>query len=175
MRTLLCALLLCCFAVSALAEPAAMTVSSEGVTNGVLADEYGKKGTDFVKGKPSRSMPLTLTHQPDGTACLAIEMTDPDGGDWVHWLAANVPASDEIAENASIELADQMLQGKNSFGLIGYGGPTPPRGTHTYEITVYALSATVELKSGFSQKNFHRAIKDLVLASATLEADYSKD
>lgn len=153
----------------------AMAVTSAGIINGVLADAYGKKGKDFLKGIPSRSMPLTLANLPKSTAALAIEMVDPDGGDWVHWLAVNLPVETEIPENASIDWADKMVQGKNSFGKQGYGGPTPPHGTHTYVITVYALSDPVELKEGFSSQKFHKAIDGVTLASATVTGDYSKD
>ena len=151
-----------------------LTVSSDGIVDGVLADAYGKKGEDLSHGIPTRSLPLSLSSLPEGTACLAIEMVDPDGGNWVHWLAVNLPAAAEVPENASVELADQMLQGKNGFGTLGYGGPTPPSGTHCYVVTVYALSQTVDLQEGFSQKQFHAAIDDLVLASATVTGDYSK-
>ena len=151
-----------------------MTVTSAGIVEGVLADAYGKKGEDLSHGIPTRSMPLSLSNLPADTACLAIEMVDPDGGDWVHWLAVNLPTVEEIPENASVELAADMLQGKNSFGKLGYGGPTPPSGTHGYIITVYALSQTVELKEGFSQKQFHAAIDDCVLVSASVTGNYSK-
>lgn len=153
---------------------AAMTVSSAGIVNGVIADEYGKKGTQKRKGIPTLSLPLSVRNLPEGTAVLAVAMVDPDGGDWVHWLAANLPVAEEIPQNRSIDLAGQMVQGKNDFGFTGYGGPTPPSGTHTYVLTVYALSEPLVLKDGFTWKAFQKALDGKILAQADVTGDYSK-
>jgi Raf kinase inhibitor-like YbhB/YbcL family protein len=151
-----------------------MTLSSEGIVNGVLADAFGKKGEQLSKGIPTRSPPLTLTNIPKETEALAVTMIDPDGGDWAHWLATGLPVETEFPENGSVDLADQLTQGKNSFGKIGYGGPTPPSGTHTYVITVYALAQPLSLKKGFSLKKLNKAMAGLVLAQAMVTGDYSK-
>lgn len=157
-------------------EPASteMTLTSAGVVNGVLDDAFGKKGEQKHKGIPTRSMPLSIQNIPEGTRALALTMIDPDGQDWVHWVAANLPVMEELPENASIDLAEQMVQGKNDFGATGYGGPTPPTGTHHYVITVYALSQPLGLKNGFKYKAFQKALEDRVLAQASLTAAYSK-
>lgn len=148
------------------------SVSSAGIVNGVLSDAYGARGAQKTKGIPSLSFPLTFENIPTGTASLALSIIDPDGGNWVHWLAANLPVAD-LAENASIDLASEMVQGKNDFGFVGYGGPTPPSGTHTYVITVYALSETIPLKDGFSLKQFEENLIGKTLASASLTGDYA--
>lgn len=153
---------------------AQMTVSSTGIVNGVLADAYGKKGTQKRKGIPSLSVPLAVSGLPAGTQALAVSMIDPDGGDWVHWLAANIPVMEEIPQNASIDLAGEMAQGVNDFGFTGYGGPTPPSGTHTYVFTVYALSAPLALTDGFTLKAFQEALSGKVLAQAVVTGDYKK-
>jgi len=157
-------------------EPAstAMMLSSAGIVNGVLDDEYGKKGTQKSKGIPTLSPPISILNLPEATKALAIAMIDPDGHDWVHWIAVNVPVAEEIPKNSSIDLAKQMEQGKNSFGTLGYGGPTPPSGTHTYVITVYALSEPLMLDNGFKLKAFRQALEGKVLAQAELTAEYSK-
>lgn len=156
-------------------EPAStkMMLSSTGIVNGVLADEYGKKGTQKHKGIPTLSPPISILNLPEGTKALAIAMIDPDGHDWVHWLAANLPVTEEIAKNSSIDMAKQMVQGKNSFGTTGYGGPTPPSGTHTYVITVYALSEPLILDDGFKLKAFRQALEGKLLAQAELTGEYS--
>ena len=148
------------------------SVSSTGVVNSVLNDAYGARGTQKTKGIPSLSIPLTFENTPTGTVSLALSIIDPDGGNWVHWLAANLPVAD-LAENASIDLASKMVQGTNDFGFVGYGGSTPPSGTHTYVITVYALSETLPLKDGFSLKQFKESLSGKTLASATLTGDYA--
>ncbi|MEA4869750.1 hypothetical protein SDC9_108772 [bioreactor metagenome] len=152
--------------------PGNFSISSSGIVNGVLADQFGERGMQKENGIPTRSFALSVQNLPDGTACLTLSVTDPDGGDWVHWLAANLPAGD-LPENASIDLAANIVQGKNDFGFVGYGGPTPPSGTHTYVITVYALREPLSIDNGFSQKQFEQAMHQKILASATLTADYT--
>ena len=154
------------------AEPAEFTVNSAGIVDGVLDDAFGMRGTQLDGYVPTRSLPLTIENVPDGTACLALSMIDPDGGDWVHWLAVNIPVGD-IVENASVEFAGSFVQGLNDFHTVGYGGPTPPSGTHTYVITVYALSETVSLAEGFSLDEFLQAIDGKVLASVELTGTYA--
>ena len=156
------------------APAAAMTLNSAGIQNGVLGDEYGKKGSQKNKGIPTLSPPLTVQNLPQGTAALAVTIVDPDGGDWVHWLAVNIPPVGEIPQNASIDWAEQMVQGKNDFGQRGYGGPTPPSGTHTYVITVYALSEPLALKAGFRVWKLDEALEGKVLGQVTLTGDYSR-
>jgi Raf kinase inhibitor-like YbhB/YbcL family protein len=121
---------------------------------------------------PSRSIPIAVQNPPKQAVCLALTMIDPDGNDWVHWLAVNIPVGD-LKENASIDQADEFVQGTNSFGFIGYGGPTPPTGVHTYVTTVYALSGPVDLEDGFLEEELMAAIEGLVIDSCVLEGDYA--
>lgn len=153
-------------------EAEVFSVSSAGIVNGIIGDAYGKRAAQTNGGVPTRSLPLSFTDAPDGTVCVAIAMTDPDAGDWVHWLVANAPL-EGLAENASLDSAAALLQGKNDFQLVGYGGPTPPSGTHTYLITVYALSEALPLEAKFSYKAFTAALEGRVLASAVLTGTYT--
>lgn len=153
-------------------ETDVFSVSSAGVIDGVIGDAYGARAAQTTGGVPTRSLPLSFTGAPGGTVCVAVAMTDPDAGDWVHWLVANAPL-EGLAENASLESADVLLQGKNDFQLVGYGGPTPPSGTHTYVITAYALSEALPLEADFSYKAFIAALEGRVLASAVLNGTYT--
>ena len=154
-----------------------MSVSSSGIKNGVIADKYGMRGTMDAGGVPTVSLPLTVKNAPSATKCYAVYMRDPDsvplaGFAWNHWMAANIK-SGTIAENASVKSASQMVQGRNDFGTIGYGGPTPPNAPHQYVMTVYALDQNVKLSKGFSYSQFQAAIKGHVLAEATIKGTYS--
>ncbi len=155
-----------------------MEVTSDGIVDGEMGLAYGRKGEQFVNGRiPTRSLPLTISYIPEGTKALALTMIDPDGGNWVHWLAANIPVdqtSCELPENASIDLAGQMVQGRNDFEQEGYGGPTPPAGVHTYVITVYALGETVELTPGYRLKALRAAMDGKVLAKAVIKGSYAR-
>lgn len=163
------------------AEPAPlpdMAVTSVAIVEGALGLPYGDKGEQFDEDYiPTLSPPLTIQNIPNGTAALAITMIDPDGGNWVHWLAVNIPVSDttcEIPENASLDWPEDIIQGKNDFGTLGYGGPTPPSGVHRYVITVYALSEPLQLKAGFKLPAMKKALKNKVLAEATVIGTYAR-
>lgn len=155
-----------------------MTVTSAAIVDGALQLPYGAKGKQFVNGYiPSLSIPLTVNDIPKDAVSLAIIMIDPDGGDWVHWLVANIPVCEmtcEIPENASIDWPEEIKQGKNDFGTVGYGGPTPPSGVHRYVITVYALSETLDLEAGFTLPEIQELLMEKVLAEATIIGTYAK-
>jgi len=150
----------------------AFSLSSTGIVGGAIADDFGARASQTMAGIPNRSFALTFTNVPEGTVCIALTMIDPDGGDWVHWLVANAPV-EGLPENASVDLADSLLQGKNDFRFTGYGGPTPPTGTHTYVTTAYALSEVPALSNGFSLKELTSAIEGKVLATTVLNGTYA--
>ena len=95
---------------------------------------------------------------PEGTAEVAIAMTDLDANDFVHWVVAGLdPAVGQVPQNGVPEDAVQSL---NDFGSPGYKGPCPPSGTHSYAITLYALREPSGLTDG---GNPHDAIAKLEL------------
>ncbi|NMD37562.1 MAG: YbhB/YbcL family Raf kinase inhibitor-like protein [Christensenellaceae bacterium] len=155
-----------------------MTVTSTGIIDGALDLPYGAKGEQFIKKIPSLSPPLTVSNIPEGTVALALTMIDPDGGNWIHWIVANIPVEDticEIPENASIDWPEEIIQGKNDFRTVGYGGPTPPSGVHRYVFTVYALSESLDLEAGFKLSAMKKLLsEENILAEATVTGTYSK-
>ena len=96
----------------------------------------------------------------------ALIMDDPDamaavGKVWVHWLEYS-GAFDEYVTN-----------GKNDFGELGYGGPAPPDGRHTYVFKLYDLDSDLELKEGFSKQELEDAMKGHILAEAKLTGTFA--
>ena len=154
-----------------------MTASSAGIEDGVLGEEYGKRGYQTASGTPTLSPPVEIQNAPDETVSFAIIMLDPDsvplaGFSWVHWLAAGI-GEPELSENVSIDMADTLVQGRNSFYANGYGGPTPPDKPHTYVFTVYALDFIPELANGFTQEELLSAMDGHILAEAEFTGTYS--
>ncbi|MFB6200987.1 MAG: YbhB/YbcL family Raf kinase inhibitor-like protein [Halorhabdus sp.] len=120
--------------------------------------------------------PLGISGIPDGTETLAIVMDDPDarepaGTVWDHWVVWNVPGDvTSIPEGYD---ATSASEGQNDFGDIGYGGPNPPDGRHTYRFVAYALDTFVELQPGATKSDLEAAIDGHVLADATLTGTYA--
>ncbi len=102
---------------------------------------------------------------------LVIIMDDPDAprGTFTHWIAWNIPPRGEIPENlpkeAEVKNPMALLQGRNDFGRVGYGGPCPPKGhgVHHYHFKVYALNIELNLKPGSTRAELEEAIRGHVI------------
>jgi len=105
------------------------------------------------------------------TNYFALIMDDPDamkavGKVWVHHLLFWVRIG---------EASGDHVEGKNDFGEIGYGGPAPPDGLHTYIFKGYALDTNLihTLKKGFSKQELEDAMKGHILAEAKLTGTFA--
>lgn len=110
-------------------------------------------------------------------ASFALVMDDPDARGWVHWVVYNIPPYVRSLKSgcpADAELADGTLQGVNSFGKTGYGGPCPPSGVHRYVFTLYALDAKLDIGDRADRQTLMKAMKGHVLEKASLTGRYGK-
>jgi len=117
---------------------------------------------------------------PNNTKSLALIVEDPDapGGLFVHWVIYNIdPSLKGLPEGIpKTEVVSGIgLQGVNSFGKIGYGGPCPPRGsTHRYIFRIYALKETVQIGPGASRNDLLRAIEGKIIAVGETTVKYGR-
>ena len=132
--------------------------------------------TDFQEGseipkkfgyKHENEQPnVEFSSVPTETKTLAIIMDDPDamkavGKVWVHWLTYH-----GVNDNTKIE-------GKTDFGEIGYGGPAPPDGRHTYIFKAFALDTKLDLKEGYSKQELEDAMKGHIIVEAKLTGTFA--
>jgi Raf kinase inhibitor-like YbhB/YbcL family protein len=115
--------------------------------------------------------PTLLIHNvPTGTKSLAIIMHDPDAvsGDWTHWTLWNI--SPEVTEIPEGSEPYGSMEGTNSWGETGWGGPAPPpgSGTHRYTFEVYALDDVLDLPHGSSRTELEEEISEHLIEEATL-------
>ncbi|HVO87474.1 MAG TPA: YbhB/YbcL family Raf kinase inhibitor-like protein [Casimicrobiaceae bacterium] len=111
-------------------------------------------------GGQNVSPALEWHNPPSGTRSFAITMYDPDaptGSGWWHWMAFDIPASATgLARGAGNPTGTRpagMIQARNDYGEVGYGGPCPPPGDrpHRYIFTVFALKVgRLDVKSDSS-------------------------
>ncbi len=162
-----------------------MIVESDAFANGVIAEKYGKRGSQFgAAHMPALSFPLKITDAPAGTASFAVIFDDPDsvpvcGFKWVHWLVAGLKGT-ELEEDASRTRTD-IIQGVNSWypgdtaeksEASCYGGPAPPDRPHVYVLTVLALDFVPALRNGFDAETLEKVSNTHVLAKAVLKGTY---
>ena len=142
------ALTLAFAAAPVLAQASNFKLSSPSIKPGAkLTSAKVFKGFGCEGGNLSPS--LSWQGVPQGTKSLAVTVYDPDaptGSGWWHWQAYNLPASTTaLTEGAGgadgRALPAGSAQGRNDYGVAGFGGACPPAGSkpHRYIFTVHAL------------------------------------
>jgi Raf kinase inhibitor-like YbhB/YbcL family protein len=124
------------------------------------------------------SPPLAWRDAPARAATFALIMDDPDApaGTWVHWVLFNLPGSArELGEGASARVPPAgAVEGANSWGRRGYGGPCPPSGTHRYLFRLYALDRALDLPPGATAADLRGAMRGRMLAECSLMGRYER-
>lgn len=115
--------------------------------------------------------PLNVDNVPDGTRTLALIVEDPDAPKEVftHWIVWNISPNEAIAERGN-----PGINGTNSFGKTGYGGPCPPSGEHRYFFKIFALDKELDLLAGSTKEELLHAMKGHILGNAELMGLYKK-
>jgi Raf kinase inhibitor-like YbhB/YbcL family protein len=116
--------------------------------------------------------PLQFSDLPEETKTLAVIVEDPDApnGTFTHWVAWNISPNKPITESNTTG-----VNGLNSFGSEGYGGPCPPSGSHRYYFKIYALDAKLDLPAGSKKEALQQAMEGHILASGELMGRYKKE
>jgi Raf kinase inhibitor-like YbhB/YbcL family protein len=127
---------------------------------------------------------LAWLEPPAGTRELALVVDDPDAPSrepWVHWVLYKVPAATRDLPQGVLPVRTPptpatALQGKNSWGGIGWRGPEPPRGhgVHHYCFRLLALDAVLPLDAGLEAKALLDSLSGHILAQAELMGTYKR-
>lgn len=155
----------------------AWTITSSAFTDGeTIPQKYTDDGEDV-------SPPLTFEGVPEGTVEIALICHDPDApraGGWTHWVVYGMaPEIGGLPENVPAEPTvddPKLVQGENSWGRLGYGGPAPPPGApHRYQFRGYALSEALDLEPGATKDELEAAMGGKVIGEAMLQGLYGRD
>ena len=125
---------------------------------------------------------LEISGVPVNAKSLVLIMDDPDVPAavrpermWDHWVVFNIPpttTSVPAGQNPS------GIAGKNSGGKLAYGGPCPPPqfepSRHRYFFKLYALDTMLDLPEGATKAEVITAMKDNIIATATLMGTYQR-
>ncbi len=138
----------------------------------------------FTADGKNVSPPLRWTGAPADTKEFALLVDDPDAPrpqPWVHWVLYKIPAKvtalpEGVPPSQRLPDPAGSLQGRNSWGKTGYGGPEPPKGhgTHHYHFKLYALDTSLDLAPGAEKEKLLQAIEGHILAQGELIGTYER-
>jgi len=146
-----------------------LTLTSPAFSEGEpIPARYSCDGEDVPPG-------LTWQDVPTGVESYALIMDDPDapGRIWVHWVVYNIPADVRALPDGDGDPVG--VQGENSWGDPGYGGPCPPGGEHRYFFKLYALDTELDLEAGADKEALLAAMEGHVLAEGQLMGRYERE
>ncbi|HEV3279050.1 MAG TPA: YbhB/YbcL family Raf kinase inhibitor-like protein [Terriglobia bacterium] len=157
---------------AAVPPAASLTLTASAFrANGEIPARFSCDGDDTSPG-------LSWTDPPAGTRTFALAVVDPDapGGNLVHWLIYDLPASTRALPEAVAQGPDAAggHQGTNGFGHIGYNGPCPPAGSgHRYLFRLFALDSVLNLEHATVQ-DLQSTMKGHILAQAEIVGVYRR-
>ncbi len=130
----------------------------------------------------NKSPQLSWSGAPEGTVSFVLIMDDTDVHNpqetdfFCHWIVFNIPDTVfELAENQPFTptLSNGAIQGQNSYGMMGYGGPDPPPGeVHHYRFRLYALDITLNLGGIITRQSVMSAIQGHILGQVDYTGTY---
>ncbi len=143
----------------------------------IFSDAFAQGGlipTQYTCDGENINPPLNINGVPLGTQSLVLIVEDPDAPTktWLHWSVWNINPAIKVISEGSVP--DGAIEGLTDFGVIGYGGPCPPSGTHRYFFKLYALDAKLNLPAGTKLVNLKKAIKNHIIAQTQLMGKYQR-
>ena len=138
----------------------------------------------FTGDGEDASPQLTWSGVPEAAKELALICDDPDAPraePWVHWVIYKIPPdaspfSEGIPTSGTLTGSPAGLQGRNSWGTLGYRGPAPPRGggVHRYYFKLYALDSPLDVKPGLDKQELLEAMSGHILGEGELVGTYER-
>ncbi|HUH79439.1 MAG TPA: YbhB/YbcL family Raf kinase inhibitor-like protein [Methanoregula sp.] len=142
-----------------------------------------KLPSDYTCDGKDISPPISVGGVNIGTSkSLAIIVNDPDapgGGGFIHWIAWNMELvkliPDSIPRTPEVTFPLKAVQGRNSFGKIGYWGPCPPRRqTHRYFFKVYGIDTVLALAPGATKDQLVKAMEGHIVQYGETYVTYGR-
>jgi len=161
-----------------------LKVGTQSLELGSPAFAYGGRLPErFTADGEGLSPPLLWRNPPEGTACFALIVEDPDAptpNPLVHAVVWNIPAdARRLAEGAIIADGPGTAEGdvgRNSFQTEGWLPPDPPtgHGSHDYVFQLFALSEIPPVSRNPGRTELVAALEGRVLAAGLLVGTYSR-
>jgi Raf kinase inhibitor-like YbhB/YbcL family protein len=135
------------------APPAGATFTSTAFADGdAIPSRHTCDGEDV-------SPDLAWGGAEDGVEEYAVEVTDLDAGDFVHWVVTGITGLTALPEDAGDpDGIGFWTQGVNSFGGAGWRGPCP-NGAHRFQFTLYRSPKVLGLDASATAVLVHDAVE----------------
>jgi len=154
------------------------------------------KSSSFTEGHPipvdhtedgeDLSPALSWSAPPKGTKSFVLIVDDPDAPveePWVHWVVTGIPATALSLpagfheESLPDQAPEAIVQGRNTWGTVGYRGPAPPHGhgVHHYHFKLYAVDEALPFSRGVGKHELLEMLSGHVLARGELVGTYRRD
>ena len=127
--------------------------------------------------------PLEWSGVPKNARTLALIVDDPDAPDpaapkrtYVHWVLYDIPPSATGLPGGPTggELPKGTREGKNDWGMTGYGGPCPPIGRHRYFFKLYALDLSLSDLGAMTKAELEQVMQGHVIEKTELVGTYQR-
>jgi len=157
---------------------------------GDIPAKYTCSGEDVSPALRWTDPPVATGHLTRvATKSFALIVEDPDApsGTFVHWVVYNLPADARELSEGVDKGSDKIVgdarrggggrQGRNDFGMIGYGGPCPPPGKpHRYLFRLYYLDSILITPAGHTatKYEFEQGMKGHILAEAEVMGKFQR-
>jgi hypothetical protein len=140
----------------------------------------GEIPVKYAGAGQSISPALSWTNVPMGTVEFVLIMNDPEPtsprgsatGDILHWLVAKIPATATSLPEGAGAAQPQLPEGSRQ--IQAYRGPGAPAAgpPHHYTLTLYALSAALDLPANAGRPEVMAAMEGKVLARGIFNGRY---
>jgi hypothetical protein len=121
---------------------------------------------------------IIIENVPQNAKSVILIVYDPDApkGVFYHWIVYGLKGSKiHLPEGAS--RTPELLQGVNSYGFVGYGGPCPPPGDKPHRYVFLALATDVdtsEWSSGLRPEEVLSRLNGHVISYGFIYGTYSR-
>ncbi|MDB5070177.1 MAG: YbhB YbcL family protein [Candidatus Eremiobacteraeota bacterium] len=152
----------------------AMVLTSPDVHDGATVPKKHVWNADGCGGD-NVAPHLRWDRAPHGTRTLALSVVDPDApkpGGWVHWLVFGIPGDTRKLDRFHPR---HVVDAKNDFGTVGWGGPCPPPGpTHHYVFQLDALDIAPNFTPSTTLEQYRARVRGHVIASVRMVPVYKR-
>lgn len=147
--------------------------SSAFEEGGFIPVQYTCDGADI-------SPEIFWTGYPEETKSFVFIMDDPDApvGTFTHWVVYDIPPKTNLLPESfpNVPQIENIKQGINDFGRMGYGGPCPPYGKpHRYFFRVFAVDQeSLGLPPGASRQEVEMVLVGKVIDKGQIMGLYGR-